>query len=197
MQNSIIQPQSPLGPSDLEAKPTFNVVITYEDFAAGKHAKQTYDVLIRNLDQECKFSHQMWNFDVLSNPKLREMAAADAAHADIIMVSFDGANRLPGCVKAWIEQWLDQKTNAIALVALFAGSGEENEQSRGTREYLADVARRAGMEFFAQPYAGRSSEEEPKPKEFSRGSKVDMGMLSNYAIGEQMDLSYPRWGINE
>jgi hypothetical protein len=195
MQTSIIHPQ--LGPSDLEANSTFNVVIAYENFAAGKHAKETYDVLTRNLGHECRFSHQMWNFDVLGNPKLREMAAADAAQADIVIVSFESANKLPGSVKAWIEQWLDKKANAIALVALFASPGEEGAQSRATREYLADVARRGRMEFFAQPRSERNPADNNGSRDPSRASQLDLGVLPTFAAGEQLDLSYPRWGINE
>jgi hypothetical protein len=195
MQHTIIQPQ--LGPSDLEAKPTFNVAIIYENFAAGKHAKETYDVLTQNLEDECRFSHQMWNFDVLGNPKLREMAASDAAQADIIIVSFDSENKLPASLKAWIEQWLGREINAIALVALFATPHEASKQSQATHEYLAEVARRGEMELFAQPCDERRPSDTTDSPESSRRPKADLHEVPVFVVEEQLDLSYPRWGINE
>src|SRR5438105_1310923 len=76
MQRSLTYP--PLT-SGLEAQPELNVVIAYEDFETGKRAKTTYDFLSENLGTNCKFSSQMWKFEVLGIPKLREMAAQDAA----------------------------------------------------------------------------------------------------------------------
>src|ERR1043166_8014683 len=94
---------SPIGSSDLEAEPVFNVVIAYEDFDTGKHAKETYDFLVSNLGHECRFANQMWKFDVLGIPKLREMTAKDALTADIIIVSCHGTHDLSPEVKAWIN----------------------------------------------------------------------------------------------
>jgi len=58
------------------------VVIAYEDFETGKQAKRTFDFLAEQLKDECQFTNQMWKFDVLNIPKLREMAAKDAAGAE-------------------------------------------------------------------------------------------------------------------
>src|ERR1051325_527110 len=96
---------SRIGSPDLQANPLINVVIAYEDFETGKHAKKTYDFLVEHLSEQCRFINQMWKFDVLSIPKLREMAAKDAAMADIVIVSCHGAEDLPADVKAWIELW--------------------------------------------------------------------------------------------
>src|SRR5690348_11522751 len=96
---------SPVAASGLEAGPAFNVVIAYEDFETGTHAKKTYDFLADTLGQDCHFTNQMWKFDVLSLPKLREIAVKDAVHADIIIISSHG-DELPAHVQAWIESWL-------------------------------------------------------------------------------------------
>src|SRR5262245_49653703 len=125
----------------------FNVVIAYEDFETGKNAKKTYDFLVEHLGDECAFNNQMWKFDVLSLPKLREMAIGDATQADIIIISAHGTNDLPSQVKTWIEQSITGKPHAIALVGLFDTESCQNHSC----EYLAEVARRGGMEFFSQP----------------------------------------------
>ncbi len=193
MQHTLSCP--PLGSSDLEENPTFNVVIVYEDFETGKHAKRTYDFLVENLGPGCKFGNQMWKFDVLSIPKLREMAAHDAIAADIILISCRGGDELPAHVKSWIDAWRGEPHCAIALVALFDCSGYE---ARPIRNYLAEVARQAGIQFFAQPDdwmgSSRSLSEEIALR---RNKEVSGRTLSTLAGAVQRDISYPRWGINE
>src|SRR5262245_53918128 len=91
--------------TELETPPLFNVLLAYEDFETGKHAKRTFDFLVQNLGDEYRMTNQMWKFDVLSIPKLREMAAKDALAADIIVISTRGGTSLPQAVTNWIESW--------------------------------------------------------------------------------------------
>jgi len=185
---------SPIGPSDLEADPIFNVVIAYEDFDTGKHAKETYDLLVKNLSQECRFANQMWKFEVLGIPKLREMAAKDALMADIIIISCQGAHDLSADVQAWIHSWICEQSNALALVALFGDGGSQRE-SHQLRAYLAEAAKRAGMEFFAQPAAPVRRLDQTLASE--RGAKRNENTLSALAGVIQRDQTFPRRGINE
>ena len=140
MQPTLIYP--PLSSSELGSN--FNVVIAYEDFEAGKHAKQTCDFLTDNLGSDCHVNTQMWKFDVLSIPKLREMAAHDAALADIVVISSLGAP-LPDEVKAWIEVWLSEKNHPLALVALFERAEQAPLETWAARSYLESVAQRANL----------------------------------------------------
>src|SRR5262249_32148014 len=149
MQRTAFRP--PSRASETDAGSAFNVVIAYEDFETGKLAKKTYDFLATHLGQECRFSNQMWKFDILMLPKLREMAAKDVGLADIVIISCHG-QELPEPVKLWIERWSGpDRPTPLALVALFENSSESIFQTREARDYLAQVAKRAGMEFFAQP----------------------------------------------
>jgi hypothetical protein len=179
----------------LDINPTLNVVMAYEDFDTGKHAKKTYDFLVENLGHECHFNHQMWKFEVLSIPKLREMAAKDAAMADIIIISCRGTE-LPGDVKAWIELWLTDHSHPIALVALFEGPSEDVTQARALRSYLQSVARRGQMEFFAQPDWSTSRTDLSEHVATERGFASDR-TLSALAGVMKKDSGSPRWGINE
>ena len=194
MQHTAVLP--PRGATELEYNPPFNVVIAYEDFETGKQAKKTYDFLVENLAQECQFINQMWKFDVLSIPKLWEIALKDAATADIVIVSCHGGE-LPAHVKSWIEGWLAEGVRPLALVALIDQLTENNAHSFATRAYLAEVAKRGEMEFFPQPdhrpdrlrmedLSGLRTAGNWKGKTFS----TLVGMLEE-------DLNAPRWGINE
>jgi hypothetical protein len=193
MQQTAFRP--PIGSSDLEADPTFNVLIAYEDFETGKHAKETYDFLVSNLRHECQFSNQMWKFDVLGIPKLREMAAKDALTADIIIISCHATHDLSADVKAWFNSWIDEQSNAIALVALFFDTSASSD-NHNMHAYLANVAKRARMEFFAQP---NSLPVKGQDEAFTtdRGTKRDERALSALAGVIQRDQSFPHWGINE
>ena len=179
------------GSSDAEANPALNVVIAYEDLETGKRAMKTYDYLVEHLGDQCLFANQMWKFDVLSVSKLREIAAKDAAAADIIMIAAHEGNQLPREVKAWIEQWLSYKTHASALVGLFGTESVDNP----VRDYLAGVAKRANIEFFCQPglWPGRTGRQNSIDLALSRNEKT-LSVLAN-VIKEEPTISH--WGINE
>ena len=183
--------------SDLDANPVFNVVIAYEDFETGKQAKKTYDFLTENLGSDYQFNNQMWKFDVLGIATLREMAAKDAAMADIIIVSCRGGSELPDPVKRWIELWLAEKRATFALVAWLDRPQDHLFQSREVRDYLAGVAKRGGMEFFVQPEDGGGKNEAATHFVFDHGLKRDDRALSTLAGAVHRDISFPRWGINE
>ena len=173
---------------------TFNILIAYEDFETGKRAKQTYDLLVENVGKDCGFTNQIWKFDVLSIPKLREVAGQDAKMSDIIIISSHGRH-LPLQVKAWIESWADDVTRPMAFVALF--DEPDNEAAEQVNAYLADVAKRAKMEFFAQSdqwpdRGGISNHLGPE-----RGSKSFPKNLSTFAGIIESDANDTHWGINE
>ena len=195
MQRTRICP--PIGPSETDVPPHFNVVIAYEDFETGKHAKKTYDFLAENLGHDCQLQHQMWKFDVLSIPKLAEIAARDATAADIIVVSCHGQNDLPETVKKWIESWVPESGNALALVALFDCAQEDAHRISAVRSYLASIAKLAGLEFFAQPGDWPSSFNPADRGDFTRTSELTGRTFSTLAGAVQREVTYPHWGINE
>ena len=186
----------PSDSTETESNPAFNVLIAYEDLETGKHAKKTYDFLHENLGCECSLTNQMWKFDVLSIPKLREIAVKDAIGADIIIISSHG-DELPQHVTKWIESWLMEGLSALALVALFERPEDSVGATSGTRKYLADVAKRGRMEFFAQPdeWPGRSRADHPFS--LQRESSSNQRTLSTLAGMVQSDVPIHHWGINE
>jgi hypothetical protein len=167
------------------------VLIAYEDFETGKNGKKTFDFLVNHLGEDFVFSNQMWKFDILSVPKLREMAAKDVAEADIIIVSAHGQSDLPDDVKAWIELWIKEKLQAVALVALF---DREQFLDNPARSYLAGVASRANLEFFSQPATLPQSETFTPPLTGFEHSDRTVSVLAGM---ETFNKDISRWGINE
>jgi len=180
---------------EVDANPTLNVVIAYEDLETGKRAKKIYDFLVENLGHDCQFTNQMWKFEVLGIPKLGEMAAQDAMMADIVIISCHGAE-LPSDFKDWVELWAAEPNHPIALVALF-DYDNQHPQVAEARSYLADVARRGQMEFFAQPdeLTGRRNTEDFFS--LQRNSSIEEQTFSTLATALQRDTTFPHWEINE
>ena len=170
---------------DPDGPATFNVVIVYEDFQSGKHGIHTYNHLVKHLGRQCDVSNQMWKFDILVIPSLRESACRDAEDADIIIISCRGTNALPESVTSWLESWSRNPGHALALVALF--DNPEAQQTQATRDFLSRIARKTGLEFFAQPDAWPGTRESTLPD----------GAGFSQESGRSADLQPPRWGINE
>lgn len=201
-----------LPPSDFasENPPTFNVVIVYEDFAAGKHAKETYDYLVHQLGTHYEFTNQMWKFDVLGNLKMKELAVKDAVTADLIIISTHGMGDLPQAVKSWIEQWSAQKGHAMALVTLVdqpVTMGDGNFTLEAIRSYLQTAARRAQIDFFAQPTDWPDRDEDSSIHQFSERAERTSNIMADFIqhrapSAPEHSFSPPyvaayRWGINE
>lgn len=194
MQHALTLP--PTDSWEAESNPVFNVLIAYEDFETGKHAKMTYDFLHENLGRECTLTNQMWKFDVLNIPKLREIAVTDAAMADIIIISSHG-DELPAHVTKWIESWLMERPNALALVALFERAEESAGSVLAVKNYLADVANRGQMEFFGQPDEWPGKSRVVQPFSLEPNSPANERTLSTFAGVVHREVRISRWGINE
>jgi hypothetical protein len=136
--------------TNMDEKPTFNVGIIYEDRAAGRRAKHFYDKLIRELVDECNFSLELWNFQVLAIPEIGNSAAHVAAQADFVILSMHGKAELPAKTRHWIERWsrliADSKP---ALVALLDQPETRRDTVASTLGYLRNVADRKGISFYA------------------------------------------------
>ncbi|MDB6031563.1 MAG: hypothetical protein JWM16_1901 [Verrucomicrobiales bacterium] len=171
--------------TELDITSTIQVVIAFEDLAAGKRAKQVYDYLTHRLT-DFEFDHEVWKFSALECPSLTETAARQAAAADIIMLSLHGNKEIPQSVKDWIETWIGQNGNPMALVVLFDRDNQEFQDMNKTRLYLEDVARRGKLDLFMQPQKSVEAElEATKPADFSED------------FAEVGYTSIPRFGIND
>jgi hypothetical protein len=83
----------------------------------------------------------------------------------------------------------------MALVALFDGTQENPLVLENTKAYLAAVAARGNLEFFAQIEDSAEKEEDLLlfPRSHAHGDKV----LAMFPSPVTNQLSFPRWGINE
>jgi hypothetical protein len=182
---------------DLREKPTFRAVVAYEDSEAGQHARNVCDYLVARLRSKCRFIGQMWGFDVLRIPECRELAAKGAATADVVMLSSHGVGALPGEVKAWIELWLRDKEDLQALVALFDRPRIQAGQDWPIQDYLAGVAARGQISFFAEPdtWPGKGPRQIHMPLEPSLDDSIHPPLPLEAVTNRSRDAAH--WGINE
>ena len=188
---------SPSASQDREGNPVFRIVIVYEDFATGKKAKEACDFLVANLSYAWQVTSQMWKFEVLSLPSLREMAAKDAAMADLIILSSRGDNELPADVKSWIEMWRGLGGGAVAVLALFGTSPGLGGHAQTTYAYLAGVAKRGQMEFFAWPEVGGGNAHRQEISSPGRRWETIGETLVPLVAVASREGSFAHWGLNE
>jgi hypothetical protein len=142
----------------MDGRPKFKVAIIYEDSAAGKRAKHFYDRVIRELVDECDFSMELWNFQVLAVPEIGNAAAKAAAQADVVILSMHRKAQLSVRTRDWIERWSGLITdNRSALVALLDQPGRKRGTVASTLDYLRKVADRKGISFYTHTAFGLST----------------------------------------
>jgi hypothetical protein len=138
---------------DLDDKSKFNVVVIYEDGPAGRRAKHFYDKLVHELEDECAFSLQLWSFQVLAIPELRESAIESAAQADFVILSLHGKAGLPVDIREWIETWSKLIIGkGSALIALVDKSTTRGGTNASALNYLKGIAKRTEVDFFGHTF---------------------------------------------
>ncbi len=176
-----------------EARPLFQVLIVYEDFAAGRRANETCSFLMTQLGDEFELRSGMWKFEILRNPKLAEIATREALEADAIIVAARGVSPLPAEVTSWIDRWLPLRDKrAGALIALMGGSMNPKHSLPAAYAYLQKVAARANMDFL--PHVLPFTNEETPAFDIPLPSEVSAARWD-----ELMQRPGPErhWGINE
>jgi hypothetical protein len=131
------------------------VSAVHEDFSTGARADDFCQTLSMCLGRNCEVAKELWPLTELRTPKLRAVAAGEAAAADLVIISVHHGESLPGEMKSWIDLWLKPKSiRPKVLLALFdplyLGS------SSSIQTFLQEVARKGKMEFLAR------SEEKPE-----------------------------------
>lgn len=108
--------------------PSFKFILVYEDRSAGLRAKEMSDRLATMLEPECHVSTEAWNFALLNDPQLREVAAEDARHAHMVIISAHKITALPPHVKTWLEDWLPAREGGKGALVFLLGDKDQNEQ---------------------------------------------------------------------
>jgi hypothetical protein len=117
----------------------------FEDSNTCTRVKDFCQAMARELGAHCKITQHVWMFSTFRMEELREIAAREAAVADLVILAARPAESLPEEVQNWIEKWLEQKgARRSVLLALLDRPFDGSVNPVGT--YLEKVADRGGLD---------------------------------------------------
>jgi hypothetical protein len=160
------------GPNDApyQAGRDFSVLISFDDAVTAKRADGVLQVLEQNLKEEQgRLLHQWWNTEVLAFTTMRELAALEAAAADMIIIAIREGRELPEMVATWMKRSLDlRKDRPGALVAMLDSDLKKPDASPGILSQLKQAAASGHMDFFAtRAKAGSDQDAAPAAREIA------------------------------
>ena len=177
-----------------EPLPVLDVHLLYEDAETGLRARRTVGRVQEQLQVNCQL--KLWRFDLMREPALREIVAREMEAADLLVVSFHGANSLRGAIADHLEQWVNCPRSTPR--ALVFSQDREAAAETGSNELVEKVQASAGfreVDFFHYF--------EPAPVAVAAGSSRDDDRIENAASAIR-GTGQPRaeqlrryWGINE
>ena len=129
-----------------KAKPIFNVVIAYDDFAAGKYAVDTYSRLIPDSRDDLDVRMNMWTFGLLRNSRVYATAVEETAKAHLIVIA-TACDDLAPAVRKWIESWVLRKGGQHATLVAILSLNDAVDRCPPVETYLRAAATSGGMEF--------------------------------------------------
>ena len=176
-------------------KPAFQTLVVYEDFAAGRRATETCNLLMARLGDEFELRCSMWKFEVLQDAKLNQVAAAEATEADTIIIATHGASPLPEVVTDWIDAWLTLRgEHPAALIALVDSAYYRKDRPSAVCDYLRKVAAAAHMDLLTQvtPFTINEAPAPMPALPVKPAAKIPPATEFS-----RLDTTERHWGINE
>jgi hypothetical protein len=126
-------------------KSAFKLVQVYSDQRSSKLAAAAS----RRLQTDLQLPHceeTRWNTELLRSPKLRLMAAREAAAASVVIIALDETEELSPEISQWLNLW--KRRNRSARATLFVLLRRENLTApRGVQRSLQQFATVAKIDF--------------------------------------------------
>ena len=127
-------------------------IVVCEDPMTAPRACALLTRVARQAGTEGRLIYSWWTFGVLASASLRQLAASEAAAADMVVVAAREGPGLPESIKDWIGLWLangEHHPRPRALVALLEPDKKQNGASRGVLSDLKHLAEADAVNFFA------------------------------------------------
>ena len=129
-----------------------NVMVVHQGLITGLRANALLDVSASRLGLTTVLRKHFWRFDHLNTPMNRTKAAIEAGFMDVIMLSVEKNEELPGTVQDWMSRCLEHLENrSPAVGVLLTGRFGELDKSKPAIQNVQDFARQAGAVFFSGP----------------------------------------------
>ncbi|MGZ8901643.1 MAG: hypothetical protein ACXW3Z_16245, partial [Limisphaerales bacterium] len=133
-------------PNLSDAKP-FRMLSIYDSEAANREATDTSNLVLRELGDTIEADRTIWNLDSLDTSNLRQLAAEEAARADVIVIALAG-NEPSKSLKQWAAQWQQSRELSGGLLALIPAG--DSESGGDLADFLYETAVSANMDFLCQ-----------------------------------------------
>jgi hypothetical protein len=122
------------------------VVQIYSGTRGAQIAGRACDRFRRDFDSP-GLAQTVWNTELLRSPKLRLLAAREAAEADVVLIALDEDTALSKEILAWLRLWRCRtRSTRSTLVALLRR--ESISSPRVVQASLHTFATAANMDFF-------------------------------------------------
>jgi hypothetical protein len=137
--------------SPCESGKDLSVMIAFDDDVTARRADELLGQFEQSLkDEQGRLFHQWWNVDVLAFTSMVELAALEAAMADMVIVAIHDGQELPETVAVWLKRFLERrKDRPGAMVAILASEDQTADLSQGVLAQLQQAAALGHMDFFA------------------------------------------------
>jgi hypothetical protein len=126
------------------------IVILYDDLATALRAKRALDLLPSATEGEGAPQVAFWKLELLSDPILAHEIAAQAAAADVLLLSLHDREQLDAGLQAWLKLWLDQRDadQACALGLLMDRKAAAQGRGHPVVSWFEALAGHAGADLF-------------------------------------------------
>jgi hypothetical protein len=128
------------------------VLVAFEDSSTGTRIKEFRQDLSRRLGQHCRVIEHVWLFNMFRLRELREIAAEEAAAADVVVVAMHNSEQLSDEVKAWIDLWLQHQGERKPLLLALLEPAREGA-ARTIATCLQDAVREGGNELLVESWS--------------------------------------------
>jgi hypothetical protein len=124
------------------------VVILYDGPEARDQAMRLCNRLTLQFDGDIDFNFKWWRMDFLKEAGLADLSAEEAGLANILIICANPAGRLAGHIKKWFGSWASGRSEQLGvLVDLTRTTAGEWSAVQATKQFLREVARRAGFDY--------------------------------------------------
>jgi hypothetical protein len=185
----------PQNPGFNEPPSSLSVLLLYQDAATALRGKYLVDHLAGDVNLAADFRLNLWRFDLLNLPALRQLDAEESLNSDIVVLSAKGQDELPASVCSWLELWFARNApSPRALILLSEDRPRHALTTTESRYFLEASARHAGVEVFSS-YADSDLSELDEAIASIRYRAETTSVLLDETL--HRPGSFRDWGINE
>jgi len=138
-------------PDAKEPTELWSVLVLYDEHATRQRAMAVCDHLVQQFWSEVEFTFHWWRTDFLEDDTMATTAAADAAHADFIVVSTSPGRELSPFARNWFDAWIAlRERREGALVDLTETDAASDIHAQHKKTFLRNAAHRAAMDYLTK-----------------------------------------------